>query len=69
MDDGQIIDYLGGNGLVAKLCEVTPQAVWQWRRAGIPRARLMFLRAVRPDAFELVGRSPVSLAENQQEVA
>jgi hypothetical protein len=52
IEPAQVIDALGGTGAVAKLCEVSSQAVTQWRRAGIPRARLMYLRAVRPAAFE-----------------
>jgi hypothetical protein len=66
MDDGQIIDSLGGNGAVAKLCEVTPQAVWQWRRDGIPRARLLYLRAIRPEAF---AGQPIAADPEQREVA
>jgi hypothetical protein len=50
-DSGKIIDALGGTGEVAKLCEVTDAAVSQWRRDGIPKARLQFLRLARPDVF------------------
>ena len=52
MDANTIIDKLGGTSAVARLCDVTTGAVSQWREDGIPRARLMFLRAVRPDVFE-----------------
>ncbi len=48
----QIIDALGGTGKTATLCEVRPAAVSQWRSDGIPPARLMYLKAVRPDIFE-----------------
>lgn len=48
----RIIDAIGGTGEVAKLCEVQPSAVSQWRTDGIPRARLMYLRVIRPDAFK-----------------
>jgi hypothetical protein len=51
MDSNQIIDRLGGTVETAKLCEVFPSAVSQWREKGIPRARLLFLKAVRPDVF------------------
>lgn len=47
----QIIDALGGTVATAKLCNVTPHAVSQWRTRGFPKARIMFLRAVRPDLF------------------
>jgi hypothetical protein len=52
IEPAHVIDSLGGTVAVARLCEVSSQAVTQWRRAGIPRARLMYLRAVRPAAFE-----------------
>jgi len=57
-----IIQALGGTAEVARLCECTPQAVSQWfgidpetnEPRTIPKARLMFLRAVRPDVFVAV---------------
>ena len=51
MNDSQIIDRLGGTTAVATLCDVTTGAVSQWRHDGIPRERLMYLRAVRPNEF------------------
>lgn len=51
--DAALIDAMGGTVKVARLCEVSPQAVTQWRRAGIPRARRMYLRVLRPDLFGL----------------
>jgi len=51
MDTNKIIDDLGGTGAVAGLCDVTPQAVSEWRKDGIPKARLMYLRLLRPDVF------------------
>lgn len=52
MTTSQIIENLGGTTAVAHLCEVTPGAVSQWKREGIPAARVMYLRAVRPEAFQ-----------------
>lgn len=49
--DAQIIDALGGTSEVARLCEVTPGAVSQWKTEGIPKPRLMFLRLARPKVF------------------
>jgi DNA-binding transcriptional regulator YdaS (Cro superfamily) len=46
-----IIERLGGNAKTAELCEVSPSAVSQWVRNGIPRVRTKFLRLARPDAF------------------
>lgn len=52
MTPSEIIDALGGTFRVAELCEVKPPSVSDWRKHGIPRARLMFLRVARPDVFE-----------------
>ena len=47
-----IVARLDGISAVARLCECTPSAVWQWIEAGaIPRARELYLEAIRPDAF------------------
>jgi hypothetical protein len=51
MNPNLIIDALGGTYKTAKLCDVKPGAVSQWRRNGIPKSRLMFLKVVRPDVF------------------
>lgn len=53
MNDNKLIDDLGGNAEVARLCDVSWSAVYQWRKDGIPRARLMYLKAIRPDVFRL----------------
>jgi len=47
----QIIDDLGGSAKVGRLCEVSTAAVSQWKKNGIPQARLMFLQLARPDVF------------------
>lgn len=49
MTASDIIDALGGPSEVARICECSRQAVCQWRDKGIPKARLMFLKLVRPD--------------------
>jgi hypothetical protein len=54
MDSNKIIDELGGTGEVARLCCVQPPSVSEWRKAGIPEARLMYLRLLRPDVFERI---------------
>lgn len=58
MDPNLIINALGGTTAVAKLCEVRPASVSQWRDHGIPKARLMFLRLARPDVFSNVPADP-----------
>lgn len=47
----QVIDRLGGNNAVAKLCRVSSQAVSKWRKEGFPIYREDYLRLARPDAF------------------
>lgn len=47
----QVISALGGTVATARLCRVTKGAVSQWRRNGIPPARELYLRAIRPDVF------------------
>jgi hypothetical protein len=49
--DSQIIDELGGTSAVAELCQVSSPSVSEWRHAGIPRARRMYLELLRPDVF------------------
>ena len=51
MDPNQIIDAFGGATGLAKLCRISPQAVTQWRRKGIPPARRQFLELLRPELF------------------
>lgn len=48
MTDSDLINKLGGTNKVAELCDVRPQAVSQWRVAGIPDARRKFLAAIYP---------------------
>ncbi len=43
----QVIDVLGGTAEVARLCQVAMPSVSDWKKEGIPRARMMFLQAVR----------------------
>ena len=50
-DPNSVIDLIGGTTEVARICEVEPQAVSQWRKSGIPKARLMFLKLKRPKIF------------------
>lgn len=54
----QIIDGLGGTGEVARLCEIEPPSVSEWRKKGIPNARLLYLKAIRPDIFAQSSPSP-----------
>lgn len=48
----QIIDAIGGTAAAARLFEVRMPSVSAWRQYGIPRARMLYLKAVRPDVLE-----------------
>lgn len=51
IEDSKIIDKIGGTVVVAGLCDVSSQAVSRWRKNGIPRARMLYLKLIKPDAF------------------
>lgn len=51
MNDSEIIDALGGTAEVARICNVRPPSVSEWRVKGIPEARRMYLEVLRPDVF------------------
>ena len=57
----KVIDALGGTGEVARLCQVSDPAISAWKKEGIPKARLMFLRLAKPKIFK------GELAENPKE--
>lgn len=51
LDSNKVIDDLGGTNAVADLFEIDPSAVSQWRRKGIPKPRLQFLKLAHPELF------------------
>lgn len=51
--DSEIIDRLGGTTEVARICQIKPPSVSEWRSTGIPPARRQYLELLRPDAFGL----------------
>ena len=57
--DSEIIDALGGTCVVARLLEVKPPSISKWRHTGIPRARMMYLKAVHPEVFQADKKSAV----------
>ncbi len=59
-DANFIIDTFGGTSKVAEMFTITTGAVSQWRSSGIPDARLMYLRLLRPDVF---ADAPAVIAE------
>ena len=49
----KVLDNIGTSGQIAKLCEVSSQAVSMWKQAGkIPKAWYKYLREIRPEAFK-----------------
>lgn len=50
-DHSWLIDEFGGTSAVAKMFDIEPASVSYWRAKGIPKARLMYLKAVYPDKF------------------
>ena len=63
MNHSEIIDALGGTFRVAELCEVRPPSVSDWRKNGIPRARMMFLRIAKPEIFTALDESTRAITE------
>ncbi|MNL41006.1 hypothetical protein D3C87_1633910 [compost metagenome] len=53
--DSEIIDRLGGTTEVARICQIKPPSVSEWRATGIPSARRQYLALLRPDAFGIEG--------------
>lgn len=49
--DSELIDKLGGTTKAAEFFEVKPSSISEWRRTGLPKARMMYLRLARPDLF------------------
>ncbi|MDY7537661.1 Cro/CI family transcriptional regulator [Undibacterium sp. RTI2.1] len=49
--DSKIIDKLGGTSAVAKIFDISPPSVSDWKKTGIPKARRMYLELKYPDLF------------------
>jgi phage terminase Nu1 subunit (DNA packaging protein) len=50
--DSALLDRVGTTTEIAALFDVSPQAVSQWRRDGIPKPRRQTLRLLRPELFQ-----------------
>lgn len=55
--DSEIIDRLGGTSEVARICQIKPPSVSEWRATGIPSARRQYLELLRPEVFGPEGSS------------
>lgn len=47
----EIIDALGGTSETARIFDIKPPSVTEWRTFGIPKPRLMYLKLLRPELF------------------
>lgn len=47
----KLIDALGGNKKVAKTCDITEQAVSQWRKKGMPKPWQKLFKQRNPKVF------------------
>lgn len=60
LTDSAIIDLLGGTTKVAKLADVTPNAVSMWRKNNIPADKFLFLAAtLERDSHGLITRKDI----------
>ncbi|WP_322999987.1 hypothetical protein [Castellaniella sp.] len=50
--DAAVIERLDGTVAVARLCKISAASVSRWKKKGIPQAREMYLRLLRPDVFQ-----------------
>ncbi|TRZ57351.1 MAG: hypothetical protein D4S02_13795 [Rhodocyclaceae bacterium] len=57
MTDSELIDALGGTVKLAEICDVTSQAVSQWRDDGIPDARRQLLSVLYPHLVTYVAKA------------
>jgi len=51
MSENEIINAFGGTSAVARIFEITPGAVSQWRTDGIPKDRVRYLKLLNPRVF------------------
>lgn len=51
LEPEEVIERLGGNARTAEFFDVTPGAVSQWLRNGVPSDKLKILKLARPEIF------------------
>lgn len=49
--DSELIDKLGGTTKAAEFFDVSAPSISEWRKTGLPKARMMYLKLARPDLF------------------
>lgn len=71
--DSLVIDRLGGPSVLARVFGIAPQSVSHWKRAGIPKARRMYLELSKPEVFaQLIstdGAPPVPTTTEEVRIA
>jgi hypothetical protein len=65
----KIIEALGETAAVARLFDVRMPSVSAWKKAGIPKARMMYLKAVHPGALSGVDVEAATAQEGGEAVA
>ncbi len=50
--DNWVIDELGGTSAVARIFDIKPASVSEWRKDGIPKPRRQYLQLFRPSLFK-----------------
>lgn len=53
--DSLLIDALGGTCKTALMFEIDPASVSGWRKEGIPKGRLLYIKLARPELFDRDG--------------
>lgn len=66
MDPKTIINNLGGTAAVARLFGIKPPSVSEWKRNGIPSARMQYIALARPDALKPVPPSKTAEASTPE---
>lgn len=64
----KVIDAIGGTSVTADLCDVEPAAVSQWRKNGIPKAQLKYLRLAKPEVFSAIEQEDPSTDTSEDRV-
>jgi hypothetical protein len=58
IDPNVVIDRLGGTSAAARICDIEPASVSGWKKNGIPKPWVKFLRLAYPEAFLPVISAP-----------
>lgn len=62
IDPNLVIDRLGGTGKTAALFEISDASVSGWRKGGIPKPRMQYLKVACPEVLVPLGEHPLDPA-------